>query len=175
MKKILALLLTLVMTVGAVGCGGNEKVTYTIPEQYSEFITSGDFGSIEDELFTKNEDGSISMELTSKEKDEVIEGLHMGLEAVAEEIRAGELISSILDIKYNDDLTEFDIYVNVDEQMGLEVLVAFSLANVGALKQVVFENVAEDSIDITIRAIDSKTEEVLSESSFLEMAESFGE
>ncbi len=153
-KRILALLFVTTMAITMVGCGVKDSdhgdkaekktesnegemssqknlfdVEVTLP---AAFFDGSDKTTIEKEAKAKgvhevkvNEDGSVTYIMDKKTHKELLESMKQAVdESIKETLADKENYPSFAEIKYNDDLTQFDIRVDKASYGGLQPFVA---------------------------------------------------
>ncbi len=164
-KRILALLLVTTMAITMVGCGvkdsdhgdkaekktesnGGEMssqknlfdVEVTLP---AAFFDGSDKTTIETEAKAKgvhevkvNEDGSVTYIMDKKTHKELLESMKQAVDdSIKETLADKENYPSFAEIKYNDDLTQFDIMVDKASYGGLQPFVAVGFYMSGNMYQ----------------------------------------
>lgn len=200
MKKLTALLLAAAMSLSLCACGGGDKpadsassaapaapiqvdenllsVEITLPASFFEGETEEEIiAGAEEEGFkscTVNQDGSVTYTMSKAKHREVLEGFHTSMEETAASMVAGggdDAMESFLDIQFNDDMSQFDIYVDMEKFSGLEAFAALGFFVTGAYYQA-FAGVDMDKVDVVVNFIDHATNEVAHSMSYREFMES---
>jgi len=164
-KRILALLFVTTMAITMVGCGVKDSdhgdkaekktesnegemssqknlfdVEVTLP---AAFFDGSDKTTIEKEAKAKgvhevkvNEDGSVTYIMDKKTHKELLESMKQAVdESIKETLADKENYPSFAEIKYNDDLTQFDIRVDKASYGGLQPFVAVGFYMSGNMYQ----------------------------------------
>ncbi|WP_346869052.1 hypothetical protein [Clostridium sp. UBA5119] len=164
-KRILALLFVTTMAITMVGCGVKDSdhgdkaekktesnegemssqkklfdVEVTLP---AAFFDGSDKTTIEKEAKAKgvhevkvNEDGSVTYIMDKKTHKELLESMKQAVdESIKETLADKENYPSFAEIKYNDDLTQFDIMVDKASYGGLQPFVAVGFYMSGNMYQ----------------------------------------
>ncbi len=164
-KRILTLLLVTTMAITMVGCGVKDSdhgdkaekktesnegemssqknlfdVEVTLP---AAFFDGSDKTTIEKEAKAKgvhevkvNEDGSVTYIMDKKTHKELLESMKQAVdESIKETLADKENYPSFAEIKYNDDLTQFDIMVDKASYGGLQPFVAVGFYMSGNMYQ----------------------------------------
>ena len=109
---------------------------------------------------TVNEDGSVTYKMSKKEHQQLLNELETEMEKTIEDIKESDDYPSIVDIKQNKDLTQFDVTVKrqqyEDSFDGFAILtLAISGMYYGA-----FNGLSEDELKVKINLIDEETDQV---------------
>ena len=155
MKKIITLLIAFTMIFTLCACGSvsdsgdtgsdegqaikTEKkilnVEVTLPAEFAEDTTQESLdelvadGSVKSA--TLNEDGSVTYVMTKKQHSEMMESIREGFRDNLNDMIGSEELSSVTDIKVNDDFTEFEIYTTSQELSLMESFMVFGFYMMG--------------------------------------------
>lgn len=168
MKKILlSLSLIIAMMFSLIGCksdGGN-NVKVTLPASIFE---GTDKSTIEEEGKAKgihevvvNDDGSVTYTMNKKTHKALLDEVKKSVDESIEKLLADkDTYHSFSKIEYNDDLTEFNIYVDASKYGVLESLSALGFYVAGNMYQAM-NTVEEGNINTKVNFINEDTNEVI--------------
>lgn len=132
-------------------------------EQLQQNVEEGGY-----ESYTLNDDGSVTYTMTNARHQQMLDEYKQSVDETIEECIADEDdVYSISNVEYNDDLTQFDIYVDAASYSLADSMSAFAFYLLGGYYQV-FSGISADDIDITVNFVDQDTEEVLDTGSYQE-------
>jgi hypothetical protein len=183
---ILVLMLLLVMT----GCSGNDStpkengdkdavikvdedlitVDVTLASSFFTEMTEDEIKTAAEEAgyisYTINQDGSVTYVMTKTKRKEMLESYKSGVdETINDYLNGDEKVESFKEIKYNDDLSQVDIYVDSSSYSMWDSLHALGFYMYGAFYQN-FAGVSSDDIDVVVNFIDNATDETLDTGSY---------
>lgn len=187
MKRILAILITMVMiTTSFVGCGGNNSkeespensnsdklsaeenllsVEITIP---STFFEGQDVDKVVEGAKEKgvgeakvNENGSVTYKMSKKVHKELLKSSKLNIdESIKKLLDDKETYPSFTEITYNDDVTEFNVYIDSAKYNDMQAFAVFGFYIVGNFYQVI-NCVPAEKIDTVVNFIDKDTKEII--------------
>lgn len=189
-KRILALLLVTIMATTMVACGskssadeakeGNKTesdrgtlsaeknlfdVEVTLP---AAFFEGSDISTIETEAKAKgvhevkaNDDGSVTYVMDKKTHKEFLASMKTSIdESIKETLNDKENYPSFTDIKYNEDLTQFDVMVDKASYGGLQSFIAVGFYMYGNMYQAM-DGQESDKIKTVVNFKDKDTGEII--------------
>lgn len=193
MKKVLSLLLSLVLILSLTSCADNstpqtdeEKSTdNSAAVQVDEGLLNVDVtlaasffeDQTEDEIKAAakehgysnckiNADGSVAYTMSKAKHAEMLNELKAGFdETIAGCLDGEDKVASFIDIQYNDDFSQIDVYVDADQYTMWDSLYALTFYITGAYYQA-FSGIANDDIDVVVNFVDNATKEVLNTASY---------
>ncbi len=175
MKKIFSIISTIALTglvtFGATSCIVQERVEYTVPNDYVYFMQERpQYSMLEEENIVKNEDGTQILSLTDKEVEQFKVEMIEAADVIIDEILNGEQrIVTIKNITYNDDFSEVIVEVDKDTMVGVEEYMGLIVANCAVQEQVIFDGIPYDQVNVNIKTVDAETGEVISEGQYLDL------
>lgn len=196
MKKFTSALLTLALILSLTACGGNGEtnpagaeetaniqvdeglfnVKVTIAASYFEDQTEEE---IKEDAKEKgysdceiNADGSVTYTMSKKKHKEVLDQMKTEVdETIADCLEGENKVASFIDIQYNDNISEVNIYVDAEKYTMWDNLYAWTFFFTGAYYQM-FDGVDSEKIDVVVSFIDNTSKEVLYLSSYRERMDS---
>lgn len=112
---------------------------------------------------TKNENGSLTYKMTKAQHKEIMAELEKSLVETIEEIKNSDDFSSIKDVIYNKDFSEFTLVVDKNEyENSFDGFAVFGLGLSGCFYQV-FNGADPENYNVKITIKDEATQEVISE------------
>ncbi|MDO4198440.1 MAG: hypothetical protein Q4D13_05580 [Erysipelotrichaceae bacterium] len=138
MKKLLTLFISLLMIMSLVGCASSSDVTLTLPAYFysnTKEVTQEELDPmVKDGIksLTVSDDGTTVTAVMSKDRQNttlksVKDQLDTMIKSLAEDG------SHVSDVKYNDGLSEFDVYIT-DEEIGIyDAIAAISFTSYGLI------------------------------------------
>lgn len=115
-----------------------------------------------------NSDGSITYTMTKSKHKELLSEFRTDIEETVKEMVSGDdekKIGSFLDIKYNKDFSQFDVYVDRDKYTLWDSMYVLTFYVQGAYYQI-FNGIPGDKIDVIVNFIDSATGENIESGSY---------
>lgn len=199
MKKIISLILAVVMLLSFTACTGEktEKETGATENAESQSPVNAEEnlltvtvnlaaslfeGKTEDEIKADakengiskcviNKDGSVTYTMSKSKHKELLKDLEEGIEESCESFINGEnKVDSFLEIKTNDDFSEFNIVIDSDKYTMMDSMNAMSFYILGIYYQC-FAGGNFDEVDVVLNFIDSDTQEIISTSSYRKLAD----
>ena len=193
MKKLILVFMSLLaLSISMIGCGTESKadkltekddsiaaeenllsVEVTLP---STFFEGQDMKVVEEDAkdngvtdFKINEDGSVTYKMSKSTHKELLAGLKESTdESIVEILNDKESFPSFSEIKYNDDLTEFNVMVDASLYNPFEGFVVMSFYMIGNMYQAM-DCVDTNDINTTVNFIDKDTNEVIESGNSSEM------
>lgn len=169
MKKFVSFCLAVVIAITTVSCG-NSSVKITVPsELYTEEVTDEIAQGVVDESgynsYVINDDGSVTYTLDKEVQDEILSQFITELDITIESITNGsEKVEGFEKIEYNEDLTEFKIYVDSSLFSVGNAMYSLVFYSLGATYQM-YSGLTEDVIDVKVIFIDKDTNAIIQEKS----------
>ena len=119
----------------------------------------------------ENEDGSTSITLTEKQTDEWKEFIKKFLDdGIKETIDDDENYPAFVDLKYNDDFTEIEMYLDSSVEQKMEGMLGLTLMAIVPMYQQL-DGIPEEKIDFVMKTVDADTKEEIASSTFKETME----
>lgn len=152
------------------------SVEITMPKEFfSEGITQAELDeTAAEEGFDKvtlNADGSVTYKMSNSIHQQILDEMKTELDSSCDELLNGEMaVASFKKITYDNDLTEFKIYVDKTTYTEADTFNAYTFYLTGQYYQI-FNCVPEEEIDVIVNFIDSETEEVLNTGKLSDMQE----
>lgn len=163
MKKKLVLPLLACLCIGINAQAADIEITLDKTYDLSELFP--DAASVE------NEDGTITYTLTDEQQEEGKKYYKEGMDETTQEyLSDDENYPALTDLKYNDDMTEFEMYVDPSIETNMEGMIPFTLMFIAPVYQQM-DGVSADDVDFTFKTIDAETKEEISSGTFKEMIE----
>lgn len=150
-------------------------VDVTLPASFFE-------GSNEEEIISNakkegyisakvNDNGSVTYTMTRAKRNEMLKGMEESInESIQEMLQGDEKVESFIDIKHNNNFSEFDIYVDPDKYTDWDSFYSLTFYMFGAFYQNI-DGVSPEDIDIIVRFIDNNTKEVIDTGSYKDVGE----
>jgi len=118
---------------------------------------------------TQNADGNIICTITEKGYNELLAEIKKSVDDTLLSMTEGEeQVESFVSIKYNDTLSQFDVYVDPSKYSEWDSLSVLAFYTVGAMYQTV-SGVPSEKIDVVVNFINNETHEVFNSGSFKDM------
>lgn len=195
-KKFLTTLLIISISIIFIGCNKNKNtstkessgdtisseegllnVEVTLPKS---FFSDKDASTIETEAKAEgikdvkvNNNGSVTYKMNKSTHKKLLENLKKGTdESIAKIIEDKKNFPSFDNITYNDDLTEFNIFVDKQSYNSIQSLGVLAFYFTGNMYQAM-NCVSSDKINTTVNFIDSSTKEVIESGNSKDMGNSF--
>jgi hypothetical protein len=109
---------------------------------------------------TKNADGSVTYKMSKAKHKEMIQEMKKGVIESVNEIKSGKDYTSIKDITYNDDFSEFTLIVDKSAyENSMDGFAVLGLGMSGMMYQL-FNGVKSEDYKVTIQVKDETTEEI---------------
>ena len=143
---------------------GKKNVEVTLPAVFFE-------GQAEEDIISNakaegikevkvNDDGSVYYKMSNKDHQSMLDKMKGQIDGTIKEIETSEEYPSVKEVKYNDDLTEFNIKVSRKTyEEGFESFAVYSLV-LGGMYYNIFNGIPEDKVKIKFNFIDEATNEV---------------
>lgn len=191
MKKTISLILVITMLTSLVACvGGKENNTdeTQMPSagiQVDEGLINVDVtlaasffeDKTEEEIRAEakengysdckiNGDGSVTYTMSKTKRAEMLNEMKTSIDGmIAGCLEGDDKVASFVDIRYNDDFSQIDIYVDAEKYTTWDRFYALTFYITGAYYQA-FAGVANDEIDVAVNFIDNETGETLDTASY---------
>lgn len=115
-----------------------------------------------------NADGSVTYTMSKAKHKEMLDELKISFEDTIDSLINGEeQVASFVDIKYNDDFSKIDIFVNKALYSSWDSFYVLTFYLAGAYYQS-FAGIDADKIDIIVNFIDNATQEIFETASYKE-------
>lgn len=140
---------------------GEEYVTMTIPATAFEDMSEEDILKNAEEQEYKscvvNEDGSVTYMMTITQRDEILNDYKISLDKTIANILED---SNFSDIKYNENLTQIDIYVDENSFSMFDMMTGFPFMAYGQYYQGIL-GVEQSEMDVVVNYIDNTSQKIL--------------
>lgn len=134
----------------------------TIPAELAKEMDVDDFedslGDSGYDFFKRNPDGSITYGITKEKQQELLDEYKKSLDELAKELIDNK-DNSILDIKYNDDVSEILITVDPKKFNAIDRLSTLAFHSISAMYQM-FNSMGGDMTEVDIKYVDQSGKEV---------------
>ncbi len=200
MKNLSALLLTAIILLSLTACGNSANndtatsdnafetsatmevdenlltVDITLPASFFTDMTEEEIKEAAKEKDIKecvvNEDGTVVYTMAKKAHKELLSELKTECDKTITGLLEGEnKVASFISIDYEDDFSEFDVYVDPATYSSFDGIYALGFYISGAYYQA-FAGVDYEDIDVVVNFIDNETKDVVNTSSYKEYMES---
>ena len=115
-----------------------------------------------------NEDGSVTYTMTKAQHKELLDAYKKSMdESIAELLDGDKAVASFVDIKYNNDFSEINVYVDSSLYTFWDSFYVLSFYIMGAYYQN-FAGVALEEVDVVVNYIDNVSGEILDTASYKE-------
>ena len=123
-----------------------------------------------------NEDGSYTFVISKKLYEETLTEFKNGIDTTINDVITDENYLSIQDVQYNDDLSEFNIYVDQAkyEEAIFDSLVSMMLGMSGMMYQL-FEGTEYDSIQVIVNIVNQDSMEIIETLVFPDVMDAWNE
>ena len=163
MKKYIAILIAFVIILSSCGISaGSSTVTITLPATLFEGQSESDIieeAKSKDIIAVKNNDGSYDYTMPKSTHEKLLKDFKKSIDDSIEDIVNGDTFTSYIDIKYNNDVTKFSLYVNQDEfENNLFARFAVFGLSIMALFYQSFNGVKSDDLKVNYELINNDTD-----------------
>lgn len=154
-----------------------DYVELTLPASYYDGVSEEDIKKASQESGYKkctiNQDGSVTYTMTKAQRQELLDEMKETIDGTITSITTGESATgAITSVKYNKDMTKFNIYVNGDSYTQMTTLNAILFYTSGSYYQTI-NGVAEEDVEITVQFIDNETGEVYDTETYSDYLKTF--
>ena len=148
------------------------NVDVTLPASYFEGMTEEEIKSAAKESgFINceiNSDGSVKYTMSKAKHREMLEELKTNAIESFDKLTSGdEKVASFIEIKYNDDFSKIDVFVDPNLYSSWDSFYVLSFYILGAYYQM-FAGVDAEKIDVIVNFINNETQEVFESASYRE-------
>lgn len=177
MKRIFALVLSLLLVVSLCACGAEpadgEMVTVKLPVSFfgetpeEEIVAGAEKNGYES--CTVTEDGFVLYTMTKARHEEECSRLKEELQTSVDSLLKGaDAVESFRDIVCAEDFSAFDIYVDAEEYTIVDSLYGMGFMATGAYYQI-YAGAEPEKADVVVTFVDADTEDVLDTASYREI------
>lgn len=150
-------------------------VEVTIPASFFEDETPEEIqaGAVDSGMIscTINDDSSVTYKMSKAKHRELMASLKEQIDSSIDDMLHGdEAIASFQSVKYNNDMSEFNIYVDKTLYSDWDSFYMLAFYMLGGYYQA-FDGVPSEDIDVIVKFIDQATEEVLDTGSYKSFVE----
>lgn len=145
-------------------------VDVTLPASFFEGKTEDDIREAAENAGYKsyklNDDGSVTYTMTKAKRDEMLNDYKESIDSTIEGMISGEnQVESFTKIEYNNEVSEFDIYVDAQKHSMWDNFYVIIFYTMGSFYQN-FAGANPDDVDVIVNFVDKDTLEVLETSSY---------
>lgn len=171
-NNILFFVLLIAISLCLTACA-EKTVDITVPAAIVSDMTNEEIlSAAEEQGFEKcliNDDGTVTYTMTETKQSEMLSSLKDSLDESIESLINGEdKIESFIDIKYNDNISQVDIYVDSNLYSTWDALAGMGFMMIGNYYQI-FDGTPMDSTDVIVNYIDNDSNEIIFSQSLANM------
>lgn len=117
------------------------------------------------------EDGSVTNVMTKSKQKELADGLKDSMETMVEELINGkDKIESFQKIEYDENMTEFNVYVDREKYSGWDSIAYMCFYYIGGIYQI-FVGIPSEETNVVVNTIDFQTNEIIESNSSKKLSE----
>lgn len=117
------------------------------------------------------EDGSVTNVMTKSKQKELADGLKDSMETMVEELINGkDKIESFQKIEYDENMTEFNVYVDREKYSGWDSIAYMGFYYIGGIYQI-FVGIPSEETNVVVNTIDFQTNEIIESNSSKKFSE----
>ena len=200
MKKLLTLILATLMLLSFAACGNAENETEITAEDGSKPISAEEnvlsvtvtlaatlfedetkeeiIASAKENGISKcvvNEDGSVTYTMSKSKHKEMLEDLEKSIADFYNELLNGEeKVASFVEIKNNEDFSEFNVYVDSSKYSMWDSMNAMAFYIQGIYYQCL-SGADFNAVDVVVNFVDSETDEIIDSASYRKFADNMAD
>lgn len=124
---------------------------------------------------TKNDDGTLTYKMSKAQHKELMEELKTSMIEMMEDLKNGETFKSIKEVAYNENFSDFTLFVNKTEyENSFDAFAVLGLGVSGCIYQL-FNGADPDNYNVKITVKDEATHEIIGEVNYPEDLKETGE